>query len=113
MDVWNYENEPIEITFFIRSDDPVRKAIGEILSSELEEIGFKVKKEFGDLNKAYVVVYGSNPVEQKWSLYTEGWGSSGFTRYDSVTLLPRCILHGFQVCLETIIHQTGIMKMKN
>ncbi|MDC0211947.1 ABC transporter substrate-binding protein [Candidatus Nitrosopelagicus sp.] len=84
--VWNYENEPIEITFFIRSDDPVRKAIGEILSSELEEIGFKVNKEFGDLNKAYVVVYGSNPAEQKWSLYTEGWGSSGFTRYDSVTL---------------------------
>ena len=84
--IWNYENEPIEITFFIRSDDPVRKAIGEILSSELEEIGFKVNKEFGDLNKAYVVVYGSNPAEQKWSLYTEGWGSSGFTRYDSVTL---------------------------
>ena len=84
--VWNYEDEPIEITFFIRSDDPVRKAIGEILSSELEEIGFKVNKEFGDLNKAYVVVYGSNPAEQKWSLYTEGWGSSGFTRYDSVTL---------------------------
>ena len=84
--VWNYENEPIEITFFIRSDDPVRKAIGEILSSELEEIGFKVNKEFGDLNKAYVVVYGSNPAEQKWNLYTEGWGSSGFTRYDSVTL---------------------------
>ena len=85
-DVWNYENEPIEIIFFIRSDDPVRKAIGEILSSKLEEIGFKVKKEFGDLNKAYVVVYGSNPSEQKWNLYTEGWGSSGFTRYDSVTL---------------------------
>ena len=84
--VWNYQNEPIEITFFIRSDDPVRKAIGEILSAELEEIGFKVNKEFGDLNKAYVVVYGSNPAEQKWSLYTEGWGSSGFTRYDSVTL---------------------------
>ena len=85
-DTWHYENEPIEITFFIRSDDPVRKAIGEILAAELEEIGFVVKKEFGDLNKAYVVVYGSNPAEQKWNLYTEGWGSSGFTRYDSVTL---------------------------
>jgi len=84
--LWHYENEPIDITFFIRSDDPVRKAIGEILAAELEEIGFVVKKEFGDLNKAYVVVYGSNPAEQEWNLYTEGWGSSGFTRYDSVTL---------------------------
>ena len=83
---WNYQNEPIEITFFIRSDDPVRKAIGEILAAELEDIGFVIKKEFGDLNKAYVMVYGSNPAEQKWNLYTEGWGSSGFTRYDSVTL---------------------------
>ena len=83
---WHIDEELIEITFFIRSDDPVRKAIGEILSSELERIGFTVKKDFGDLNKAYVVVYGSNPAEQKWNLYTEGWGSSGFTRYDSVSL---------------------------
>ena len=84
--IWHYENEPIVITFFIRSDDPARKAIGEILSSKLESIGFIVKKEFGDLNKAFVLVYGSNPAEQKWHLYTEGWGSSGFTRYDSVAL---------------------------
>ena len=54
--VWHYENRPIEITFFIRSDDPARKAIGEILSSKLESIGFVVKKEFGDLNKAFVLV---------------------------------------------------------
>ena len=84
--VWHYENRPIEITFFIRSDDPARKAIGEILSSKLESIGFVVKKEFGDLNKAFVLVYGSDPADQKWHLYTEGWGSSGFSRYDSVAL---------------------------
>jgi len=83
---WHYDGKQIEITFFIRSDDPVRKAIGEILSSELENVGFKVKKDFGDLNKAFVVVYGSNPADQKWHLYTEGWGSSGFSKYDSVGL---------------------------
>jgi len=83
---WYYDGEQIEITFFIRSDDPVRKSIGEILSSELEKIGFKVNKDFGDLNKAFVVVYGSNPADQKWHLYTEGWGSSGFSKYDSVGL---------------------------
>ncbi|MBC8482635.1 MAG: ABC transporter substrate-binding protein, partial [Thaumarchaeota archaeon] len=77
---WYYDGEQIEITFFIRSDDPVRKSIGGILSSELEKIGFKVNKDFGDLNKAFVVVYGSNPVDQKWHLYTEGWGSSGFAK---------------------------------
>jgi len=84
--VWHYDDEPIVITFFIRSDDPARKAIGEILSSKLESVGFIVEKEFGDLNKAFVLVYGSDPAEQKWHLYTEGWGSSGFSRYDSVAL---------------------------
>lgn len=83
---WAMDGKPIEITIFIRSDDPVRKSIGEILSGELEKIGFTVKKEFGDLNKAFVVVYGSNPSDLKWSLYTEGWNRSAFVKYDSTGL---------------------------
>ncbi len=83
---WQIDEVPIEIRIFIRSDDPVRKSIGEILAIELEKIGFSVKKDFGDLNKAFVVVYGSNPSDLKWSLYTEGWGRSAFVRYDSVGL---------------------------
>ncbi len=83
---WLFRDTPIEVTIFIRSDDPVRKSIGEILSSELEKIGFKVKKEFGDLNKAFVIVYGSNPADLKWNIYTEGWGRSAFVRYDSIGL---------------------------
>jgi len=80
---------PIEIIVFIRSDDPVRKSIGEILSKELEKIGFTVKKDFGDLNKAFVVIYGSNPADLKWSIYTEGWNSSAFVKYDSTALGQR------------------------
>ncbi len=83
---WQIDGEPIEIIFFIRSDDPVRKSIGEILSSELERIGFKVKRDYGDLNKAFVIVYGSNPADLKWSIYTEGWAKSAFVKYDSVSL---------------------------
>ncbi|MCE9617642.1 MAG: ABC transporter substrate-binding protein [Nitrosarchaeum sp.] len=85
-DKWEINHKPIEITIFIRSDDPVRKSIGEILSSELESIGFIVKKDYGDLNKAFVVVHGSDPAEMKWNLYTEGWGRSAFVRYDSIGL---------------------------
>jgi len=85
--VWTYNDEDIELIGFIRSDDPVRKSIGEILSSELERIGFKVKKDYGDLNKAFVVVYGSNPADLKWNFYTEGWGGrSAFVKYDPVGL---------------------------
>ncbi len=83
---WEMDGEPVTLTVFIRSDDPVRKAIGEILVSELERIGFAVKKEFGDLNKAFVVVYGSNPADLEWHLYTEGWARSAFVRYDSTGL---------------------------
>ena len=83
---WQINEEPIEIVFFIRSDDPVRKSIGEILSSELERIGFTVKRDYGDLNKAFVIVYGSNPADLKWSIYTEGWAKSAFVKYDSVSL---------------------------
>jgi len=83
---WEINHKPIEITIFIRTDDPVRKSIGEILSSELKKLGFIVKKDFGDLNKAFVVVYGSDPKEMKWSLYTEGWRRSAFVKYDSVGL---------------------------
>ena len=85
-DKWQIDAKPIEITIFIRSDDTVRKSIGEILASELQKIGFTIKKDFGDLNKAFVIVYGSNPADLKWSLYTEGWGRSAFVKYDSVGL---------------------------
>jgi peptide/nickel transport system substrate-binding protein len=82
---WTYDGKEIELIAFIRSDDPVRKSIGEIFSSELEKIGFKVTKDFGDLNKAFVNVYGSDPSEMKWSFYTEGWGGrSAFVKYDPV-----------------------------
>jgi len=85
-DKWKIKDSEIEIKIFIRSDDPVRKSIGEILSAELERIGFSVKKDYGDLNKAFVVVYGSNPANLDWSLYTEGWGRSAFVKYDSIGL---------------------------
>ena len=87
---WYKDDIPVEITFFIRSDDPVRKSIGEILSGELERIGFTVKKDFGDLNKAFVVVYGSNPANLEWNLYTEGWNKSAFVKYDSIGLGQMC-----------------------
>lgn len=80
---WHANETPIEITVFIRSDDPIRKSIGEILTVELEKIGFIVKKDFGDLNKAFVTVYGSNPTDVKWNLYTEAWQRSAFVKYDS------------------------------
>lgn len=82
--IWYYDSKPITVTIFIRNDDPVRKSIGEILASQLHDVGFSVKKDYGDLTKAFSTVYGSNPSDMKWNIYTEGWTMSGFVRYDSV-----------------------------
>ena len=53
---WTYQNLPINIKIFIRSDDPVRKSIGELLAKELTDSGFQVQKDYGDLNKAFVQI---------------------------------------------------------
>ncbi len=83
-DRWFFNEKPIVVKFMIRSDDPRRNAIGELLTSELERIGFTVSKDVGDLNKAFTVVYGSDPKLQGWHIYTEGWaGRSAFVRYDT------------------------------
>ncbi len=80
---WLYNGKQIEVKFFIRSDDPIRKTIGEMIASSLEDIGFKVERVYGDLNKALADVYGSDPREFKWHIYTEGWGRSALERYDT------------------------------
>ncbi|HXX06265.1 MAG TPA: ABC transporter substrate-binding protein, partial [Candidatus Bathyarchaeia archaeon] len=81
---WYYSSKPIEVTIFIRNDDPIRESIGEILASQLQKTGFVVKKDYGDLTKAFSVVYGSNPSDMEWNIYTEAYTISGFVRYDSV-----------------------------
>jgi peptide/nickel transport system substrate-binding protein len=82
--LWYYDSKPVSIDIFIRNDDPARKSIGEILASQLQGMGFVVKKDYGDLTKAFTTVYGSNPSDLKWNIYTEGFTIGGFVRYDSV-----------------------------
>ena len=84
--VWMLDGQPVELRFFIRSDDPFRSNAGEILARDLEKAGFEVRRDYGDLNKALAVVYGADPANLGWHLYTEGWGRSDFKRYDSQTL---------------------------
>ncbi|HEY7733221.1 MAG TPA: CFI-box-CTERM domain-containing protein [Nitrososphaera sp.] len=82
---WTYNNSPVTIKMLIRQDDAPRKSLGEIVASELEKLGFAVQKEYGDLNKATTVVYGTNPAEVQWHIYTEGFaGTAVFVEYNPV-----------------------------
>jgi peptide/nickel transport system substrate-binding protein len=82
---WMFKGNPISIKIFIRSDDPRRNSIGEALSSDLEKIGFTVEKIYGDLSRAQLDVYGSNPQDLDWQIYTEGYaGTLTFVAYNPV-----------------------------
>jgi peptide/nickel transport system substrate-binding protein len=82
---WFFADNPITVKILIRSDDPRRKSLGDLVSSELERIGFSVIKQYGDLNKANTVVLGSNPQDFQWHIYTEAYaGTSAFVKYNPV-----------------------------
>ena len=83
---WTYKGSPITIKFMIRSDDLPRKSMGEIVANQLENIGFTIQRDYGDLNKANLVVYGTDPQELNWQVYTEAFGgTSEFVRYNPST----------------------------
>ncbi|HXT83597.1 MAG TPA: ABC transporter substrate-binding protein [Verrucomicrobiae bacterium] len=83
---WIYNNTPVVIKILIRNDDPVKKAFGDVVASELDQLGFTVVKDYGDLLKANQVVYGSNPMDLGWNVYTESFISNSFQRYDPGTV---------------------------
>ncbi|MGC8605948.1 MAG: ABC transporter substrate-binding protein [Vulcanisaeta sp.] len=68
--------QPVTIIFFIRQDDPYRYQMGQIFMAELQNLGFTVKPIYGTLRQALSVVYGSNPADMQWQIYTEAWSIS-------------------------------------
>ena len=82
---WIYNGKPVTVKVLIRSDIPYRKSIGEAIASNLESIGFNIIRDYGDLNKANAVVYGSDPQDFKWNVYPEGFASSAFAKYNPAT----------------------------
>jgi peptide/nickel transport system substrate-binding protein len=82
---WMFNGSPVTIKMMIRQDDAPRQSMGEVVASELEKIGITVQKEYGDLNKANTVVYGSDPQDQEWHIYTEGFaGTAVFVKYNPI-----------------------------
>ncbi|MDD4479295.1 MAG: ABC transporter substrate-binding protein [Mesotoga sp.] len=77
---WYFDSDPVLVKFVIRADDPnVRVKIGEYVALQLEKAGITVERLIWERTKANNVVYGSDPAEMQWNLYTEAW-SAGATR---------------------------------
>jgi len=80
---WYYNGKPIVLKFFIRIED-YRKEIGDYVASQLEKVGFTVEKLYRPARDAVPIVYGSDPREGKWHLYTEGWAYTAISAYDDI-----------------------------
>ena len=83
---YTQNGKPVLVKILIRNDDLIRKAFGDFVASEIEKVGFTVMKEYGDLTKANRVVYGSNPADLEWNIYTESYISGSFSRYNPTTV---------------------------
>lgn len=82
-DRWYFKDKPIKLKVLIRSDDLQRKVLGELVSSELEQLGFTIIKDYSDLNKAVTLTQGSDPQKFLWHVYTEAFaGSTSFIKYN-------------------------------
>ncbi|MGH9986111.1 MAG: ABC transporter substrate-binding protein, partial [Nitrososphaeraceae archaeon] len=82
---WMFKGNPVVVSILLRSDNQPLRSVGELVASEMERVGFTVKRNYGDLNKANVVVYGSNPQDLGWNVYTEAFGgTSAFVKYNPV-----------------------------
>jgi peptide/nickel transport system substrate-binding protein len=82
-DKWYFKDKPIKLKVLIRSDDLQRKVLGELVSSELEQLGFTIIKDYSDLNKAVTLTQGSDPQKFLWHVYTEAFaGSTSFIKYN-------------------------------
>jgi len=82
---WMYGGKQIEIEVLARLDDAPRRLIGDDIAAKLESVGFSVQKDYGDLSKANNVVYGTDPQDHQWDVYTEGFaGTSVFVKYNPV-----------------------------
>lgn len=93
---WSKDGKAITINGFIRVDDPIRRTIGDLLAADLEKLGITVNRVYGDLTKAYDVVYGSDPMEGGWHFYTEGWRAGSLSRFDTVALSQMyCPYYGY------------------
>ncbi len=78
------EGEPLKVVFLIRNDgDGTRKAWGNYLADQMEQIGFTVERQEGtgsDLGPIWIV---GDPSDGEWHMYTGGWGASVLNRDQS------------------------------
>lgn len=70
---WYHDGKPVSVTIFVL-DYPVATMVSEMLTFELERIGFVVEPRLGDLEDIFNVIRGTDPVDFEWHLIVEVYG---------------------------------------
>lgn len=78
---WQYNNEPVEIIFLIRTEDE-RLGIGDYVSTQLEAIGFTVTRQYKTSREASPIWYQGNPADGLFHVYTGGYITTQISRDD-------------------------------
>jgi len=84
---WNYNGAPVEIKVLIRTEDE-RKEIGDYVSTQLEDIGFTVIRDYKTSAEASPIWIQGDPSEGGFHIYTGGWVT---------TQVPRTLADNFAV----------------
>ena len=83
---WLLGGSPVTVKVFVRTDDPIRTAIGDSLARELRGMGLAVERVTGNLQDAFLAVFGSDPADLGWHIYTGAYRGSEVTRYDNESI---------------------------
>jgi peptide/nickel transport system substrate-binding protein len=84
-DKWTYENKPIELNVFIDNETKDSKEMAEIISTELEGVGFTVNKNYYNRSDENFKspTYTTDPNELKWNFDITSWIYYGASKYTS------------------------------
>ncbi len=77
--VWSYKGSPVTVIMIIRTEDE-RRLIGDYVAKQLEDIGFKVDRQYKTAADATPLWMSADPAEGKMYIYTGGWISTVVSR---------------------------------
>jgi peptide/nickel transport system substrate-binding protein len=76
---WNYQGKPVTVILLIRTEDE-RRAIGDYVGKQLEDIGFTVDRQYKTAAEASPLWFSADPADGKMHIYTGGWISTVINR---------------------------------
>ncbi len=82
---WQFDGAPVEISILIRVEDE-RRAIGDYVGNQLEDIGFTVIRDYKTAAEASPIWLRGNPADGLFHIYTGGW---------ITTVVPRNLADNF------------------